>query len=628
MKDNVYKSSSEIILGDWKTTKNVPYLPNQRVSRKRKLQFGWQRDTIDFFIRSRGKTNKVRKTSKELRANWNFYNTYLTAAEIRKHLDPLNVEKGLIDDEISAFEFYDILHQPFDTLFGEELKRESDIRAYAINPEVINEKDRKFKQEVITYLTDLSKQDTVNEEEVKAKLKELDEYRRNNLQTAHEKMANQILDANKYDTRLNLKYKYNLGFKCLEVLGETIYRVGHSGKELAVEVVDNENFWVLGMGQSGWVQDGYAWIELDYLHPHKVIEEFAEELTDGEVDAILHAGNLSRPWLVPDRVQSVPTEVLVGDNKTKVQALPIEAMDSFIPLDGNENAEFDENGNMRVYRLQWLSLRKLGKLKYIDDYGDVQYKFIDEEYPIDEEAGEEVKWFWVNELWEGVRLGNNIYKKVRPCPVQMRSLVNPSMVRPSYVGYVMSNNGRPAPCRVDRLKPYQRMYNVFMNKLITLWTQNIGKVGRINMNMIPSEMDTDEWYLWLKRYKLLFENPFEEGKKGASKGLLAGSMQQGAPVIDLSLGQEIQQAVDTLSWIEQRVNKIASIPEPRQGDMTGNEGLGTSQQAIVQSSHQTEFDFYIQDVLKAKVNELMVEYAKVLWKDEKIKRQYMVDDSI
>ncbi len=626
MKDNVYTSSSSVILGDWKKTKAVPYLPKQKVSRKKKLQKTWQQDSIDFFIRNKGKTDKVRKTPEEIRNNWNFYNTYLTDDEIRKHLDPLDVEEGLFEAEAQAFQFYDVLHQPFDTLFGEELKRDADIRAFAINPEILNEKDRGFKADVSKYLAQLAMQNTVDNEEVQAKLKEFDIYRKNNLQTAHEKMANQILDSLKHDSRMNLKYKFNTGFKNLEIVGETVYRVGHIGKELSMHVVDNENFFVFGMGQSGWIQDGYAWLELEYLNPHKIIDEFAEELTDKEIDTLLDSSDLNAPWLVPKRIATVDVEVMTGDGATQKQALPLEYMDDFIPLDGNENDEFDENGNVRVYRIQWLSPRKFGKLKFIDEFGDVQYKFVDEEYPVNTEAGEEIKWFWINELWEGTRIGNSIYKKVRPCPVQMRSLINPSIVRPSYVGYVISNNGRHAPCRVDRLIPYQRNYNIFMNKLVTLWTQNIGKVGVVDTSQIPDDMDPDEWYIWLKRFKLMYKNPFEEGKKGAAKGLLAGHMQQSAPVIDLSLSQEINDTINYLNWIEERINKISAVPESRQGDMSGNEGLGVSQQAIVNSSHQTESDFYIQDTLKAKTFELLIEYAKVVWKDEKFKRSYVLDD--
>jgi hypothetical protein len=386
----------------------------------------------------------------------------------------------------------------------------------------------------------------------------------------------------------------------------------------------------MGMGKSEWVQDGFAWIEIDYMNVHKVIEEFAEELTDTEIKDLLDKSNTEDSWLVPDKVHVINPdtnpELFDPSNPIKT-TFKLDEANGIIPLDGdNDDDDFDDNGNLKVYRVQWLSLRKLGILTYLDIQGQEQKKWVDEYYKPDVTKGESIKWIYVNEVWGGTRLGTDKYKKVGPLPVQMRSLINPAIVRPSYVGYVISQNGINAQCRVDRLKPYQRMYNTFANKLITLWTQNLGKVTRVDMSKIPSSMDTDEWYLWIKRFKLLFENPFEEGKKGAAKGMLAGQMQQSSPAIDLSLTTEINQTIETLNWIEQRVNKIASIPEPRQGDLKGTEGLGVSQQAIVQSSHQTEEDFFIHDLIQSKVYELAIEYIKVLWKDEKGKRQYVLDD--
>jgi len=620
------KSSSKIILGDDKDT-YVGSLPNQRISRKAKQSKRWQRETIDFFINNRGEHYNHRKTPEEIRDNWDFYNTYLSPSEIKKHLDPLNVEDSLIDDEITAFDFYDILQQPFDTLFGEELKRDSEVRAYAVNPNIINEKDRIFKKKIIDYMTKLAEQESINPEEVKTKLQEFDDWRKHDLQTVHEEMANNILTAIKNDSNLNLKFKFNKNFKNYEITGEEIYRIGHIGKELSITPVISENFYVLGMGDSEWIHDGYAWIEIDYMNAHKVIEEFADELTNAEIDRILRESNTGEEsWLSPPSQIAVINpdthpELFDPNNPSKTTFKMSDSDLGLIPLTDDDDSFVDENGNVKVYRIQWLSLRELGILTYYDEEGYEQKKWVDEYYPVNPNANEKIKWIWVNELMEGCRIGTDIYKKVRISPIQMRSQLNPSIVRPTYVGFVSKEK-----CRIDKLKPYQRMYNIFANKLITLWTQNLGRVARVDVSKIPSEMDTDEWYLWLKRFKLMFENSFEEGKKGAAKGMLAGNMQQSAVAIDLSLADEINQTIQMLNWIEQIVNKIAAVPEPRQGNMTGREGLGVSQQAIVQSSHQTEFDFFIHDIVKSKVFEIAIEYIKVLWKGDTAKRQYLLDD--
>ena len=360
------------------------------------------------------------------------------------------------------------------------------------------------------------------------------------------------------------------------------------------------------------------------MNPHKIVEEFSEELTDDEIQHILDFSLWDKDSMRPHRIALV--DINNPDSPYAKEALPLTDGNDFLYLDGDDNAEVDNDGNIKVYRIQWRSLRKIGKLKYYDEDGDEQYDWVDEYYTPQVEAGEEVNWIWVSEIWEGVRIGNNIYKKIRPCPVQMRSKVNPAIVRPSYVGYVLSNNGINQKSRIDKLRPYQEMYNIWANKLVKLWTEHIGKAVMIDIASIPSIMDSDEWYLWLKRFNIGFYNSFEEAKKGAAKGQIAGNMQQKTTTIDLGLAEEINQAIQTLTWIENRVNKISAVPEARQGATSGDEGLGVTQQTIVQSGHQTEVDFTVHDIVKSKVFEVMIEYIKVLWKDEKGKRQFVLDD--
>ncbi len=618
------KTSSKLILSDDDYGDKSVSLPNQRVSRVAKNKKKWQEDTIDYFVSNRTNTGDMsRKSKNDIEDNWNFYNNFLSEEDLHRTLDPLNVEKELNRDANQVFKFYNILDQPLDTLFGEELKRQSEVKAYAINPNIINQKDLEFREEVQVFLAQTAEQDgQLDEEALQERLKQFDSFKKNDLQSAHEKMANNIIQTVINDSNLNTKLIFNQGFKNLEVISEEIFRVGHVGKELTVESVNSANFYVLGQGDSSYIADGYAWIEVDSMNPNKLIEEFAEELTDTEIDDILST-SLGEDFASGPKVALISVD---QNDPHASQALPLTVDSQFITLGDNDTDEVDPDGNIKVYRIQWLSLRKLGKLKYYDEFGDEQYKWVDENWIVDISQGEEIEWVWVNELWEGTRIKNDIYKKVRPCPVQMRSHLNPAIVKPSYIGYVLSNNGVVQKSRVDKLRPYQEMYNVWANKLVKLWTEHIGKAAVIDVAKIPSEMSTEEWYLWLKRFNIAFENSFEEGKKGAAKGQLAGQMQQNAKTLDLGLAEEINQAIITLSWIEERVNKISAVPEARQGATTGREGLGVTQQSIVQSSHQTEVDFAIHDMIKSKVFETIIEYIKVLWKDEKGKRQYLLDD--
>jgi hypothetical protein len=455
------ETSAKVILSDDQGKKNVP-LPNQRVSRKTKNTKKWKEDSVDFFINNRRNAFGNRKSKSEIDANWDFYNNFLSTEDLKRTLDPLNVEDKLYKQDEQVFKFYNILDQPFDTLFGEELKRHSEVKAFVVNPNIINQKDLEFREDVNKFLADLTAEEInkaqeggnnepIDQEALQARLKEFDKYKKNDLQSAHEKMANQIIQYIINDTNINPKLKFNAGFKNIQLVSEEIFRVGHAGKELTLNVVDSSNFYVLGLGKSPYISDGRAWIEEDKMNPHKVIEEFAEELTDKEIEDLLDLSLWDQDSMRPHRIALV--DVNDPDSPYASQALPLAVDKEFVSLDGDDDAEVDADGNIRVYRVQWLSMRKLGKLKYYDEEGDEQYKWVDEYYVPDVENGEEVKWLWVNELWEGTRIGDSIYKKVRPCPIQLRSMLNPAIVKPSYVGYVMSNNGIVSKSRIDKLRP-------------------------------------------------------------------------------------------------------------------------------------------------------------------------------
>jgi hypothetical protein len=72
----------------------------------------------------------------------------------------------------------------------------------------------------------------------------------------------------------------------------------------------------------------------------------------------------------------------------------------------NELLPFDMNGNVRVIRVYWKSRRKIKKIKFYDPQtGEEDFTFMPETYTPNEARGEEEQSFWVNEAWEGTKIG-------------------------------------------------------------------------------------------------------------------------------------------------------------------------------------------------------------------------------
>ena len=261
-------------------------------------------------------------------------------------------------------------------------------------------------------------------------------------------------------------------------------------------------------------------------------------------------------------------------------------------------------------------------MTYFDENDVPQSKFVSEEYKPNESAGETVEWFWVEELWEFVEVGDLVIY-ARPCPMQLRSLMNPAKVKPLYTGSIMTYGDGKAASILDTIIPLKRDYDLWANKLRMLWTSHMGNIMRLDRSRLDPGMSDLEHYRWIKSAQILWENSFNVADDATTK---AGNMQAYNPVISMTMANDIKMAMEMLQAIEFKIKAYMSLPDSRTGNLQGNEGLGLMQQSAMQSSNGTEPLYRAHDRDKAKAIELMIEFVKVLWKDRPEKKQVLLSD--
>jgi len=215
------------------------------------------------------------------------------------------------------------------------------------------------------------------------------------------------------------------------------------------------------------------------------------------------------------------------------QALHGDYMESLLP--------YDQYGNFRVLRVYWKSRRKIKKVKsYNPETGEEEFNFYPETYIIDEVKGEEEQVFWINEAWEGTKIGADIYLNMRPCPIQYNRLSNPSRCHFGIIGQIYNLNDDKPLSMVDILKPYNYLYDAVHDKLYKLINDNMGKLVKLDFALTPSSWEIDKWLYFAKINHIAVVDSFNEGQQGVAKGKLAGSLNNNTTgVIDASLGQEI-----------------------------------------------------------------------------------------
>ncbi len=559
----------------------------------------------------------LRQSFYNKKINYNLYSDILDQSDVENVVNPHGIKNFSAPAKMQN---YPIANPKSQQLLGEEMKRNFEFTVRITNEDAISQKEEEKSNQLKRAIIEEVKNEDNNEEEIKKRLRDLKKYFDLKYQDARERRATHIL---KYLSKtLDLEKIFNDGFKDALIAGEEIYQCDIIAGEPVMKRINPLNIYTIRSGESNRIEDSDIIIINSYMAPGMVIDEYHEELTSKEIDQI-EEGHISG---------SGNSGLDIGEQYGNIMLDDVIDTSRFHAGE-NFGDSIDEQGNIRVLKVYWRSLRKIKKLKYFDKFGDPQYEIVDEYYKPHEELGESIEaTYWVNEWWEGHKIGGGqegnegIYVKIQPRPIQFRKVENPSYCHPGIVGTAYNTNTNKAISLMDRMKPYQYLYNVLMYRTELAFAKSHGKIMRLPLHEIPENWEIDKWLNYAYSMNLAPVDLFREGNKGSSQGKLAGHMNQNDHIIDMEMGNYIQQHLSMLEYIEQQMGVIAGISQQRQGQISPREAVGNAQQAIVQSSHTTEYYFKEHEGTRLRALECLLETAKHAWRGQSKKIQYVLDD--
>lgn len=583
----------------------------------------WRRQCVDSGEQACLWRNEgVRTSAHNKKINYDLYSDILDQRDVEKVCNPM----GIAGFQAPAkMQNYPICNPKIDLLVGESIARKSEYRVRVMNSDAISEKGKNamklFNQLVMSHL----KNKNLSEEELEKELKDFDYFLKYDYQEAKEAIASDIV--NYLYQHLNLDYIFAKGFKDALIASEEIYQTDVIGGEPIIKRLNPKNVHTVRSGESPYVEDSDIITIVNYYSPGQIIDEYHDELTPAEIDRITLGMSGS--------VTSVKNGIDIG-RKPELPLFPDEGISiSMLANDFAYGSPFDNDGNIKVTKVYWKSLRKVFKVKYYDEQGDPQFDIRDEFYKIDKSKGEEAKVLWISEWWEGHKIGGSIgdvdndaiYLRMRPKPVQFRNLENPSVCHPGIVGTVYNTNDNKGVSLMDRMKPLNYLYNIMAYNVELMVAKNKGKISRVNLAEIPEGWKLDKWLSYVTAMNISFYDPFREGNKGASKGKLAGSLNQGASVLDAEMGNSIQMYMNVMAFIKQEIGEISGVSAARQGQIHNRSAVGNVQQELNQTSHITEYWFMEHDLTKKRAIECLLETAKYAWRDKGNKKaQFILGD--
>ena len=600
--------------------------PQQMLSYKQKGH-KWGKKCVDF-ADNKGTfmhVSAVQKSVLHKRINYDLVNMKVHKDDIAYVLNPNNLKASFIPDSI---QHYPTLNAYMELLRGEALDRPFEWTAVVTNPNAISEIENQKKEAVYQSLQNLIQSQSMSEEDYQKKLQEQSDYYTYQYQDMREVRANRLMK------HYNMQYDFRNIFDSEGIMdaltvNEEYYAVDILGGEPFLERIDPLELRIYRSGNSNRAEDAdmiiwetyrnIGWVKDNY---HDVLTkkdwEYLNKLESGSIDDTNEdpLWDEKNAWMDPEWGNELVNNpqffsAMLGEYGYVAGALP-----------------FDGEGNVRVLRVYWKSSRKIKKIKSYDSQtGEEEFHFYPETYVPNKVLGEEEEVFWVNEAWEGTKIGTDIYVNIRPRPIQYNSMSNPSRCHFGIIGQIYNIGKHHSPSMVDILKPYVYLFDATMDKLYKLLESNLGKLVEMDFAFTPDTWKMDKLLHFAKVNHLWVKNSFNEGKKGNATGRIAGALNNNSSgVIDASVNTEIQFNIELLNWLDSQMGKACGITPQRLGQVSNRETVGGVERATLQSSHITESIFARHDNLKRRVLEAFIETAKIALKGRKKKFEYILSD--
>lgn len=600
-------------------TNSKPF-PRQKKSQKEKTK-QWRRECINA---GEGLAlwhhEGLRSSYYRKRTNYNLYSDILDQEDIESTCNPLGLS-GLTSP--ARMQNYPISNPKIDVLVGEEIKRSFDWKIRVINDDAVSRKEDellgKFEEMMTRHI-----QGAGSEEQIEEELRGFDRFKNYEFQDMHERASTHIMTYLWQHQKMD--YKFSKGFKDALIVSEEMYQCDIVAGEPVFERLNPLNVFTVRSGESTYVEDADIIVIIGYMSPGQIIDHYHEYLKPREID-----------FIESGMVGNSSSEKGIDIGRKPELTLTVDSAIDIAVLEGNLNygSSIDLNGNIKVTKVYWRSMRKVLEITSFDEFGDEQVDLHDEGYPVDKDAGETSKVLWINEWWEGHKIGGDsigdeaqsVYVRMQVKEVQFRSMENPSKCHPGIIGTIYNTNDNYGVSLMDRMKPYQYLYNSLAYNTELMIAKNHGKIMRLNLNEIPDGWDIEQWLSYATTMNIAVYDPFNEGKKGAAQGKLAGAMPASAPIIDMEMGNTIQLYMNMMVFIKQEMGEISGVSPARQGQISTKEAVGNVEREVIQSSHITEYWFQEHEQTKLRAMSCMLEVAKHAWKDKKNKKvQYILDD--
>lgn len=608
--------------------------PDPFKSEKTKLEdTSYIKNTLDYFANMA--YTQYTSNRETIVPNYNLLKGILTRKDfydeepvVRDFLDTLKNNEALP----SYVKHYSLMNQPLNAMVGELTKR-PDVRKVKAFDADSQAEELQYKTEIVKQLilqqakqTILTKLAIEGQDVEQLKDGELEQM---TMDSVKEELVSYTSLAEKWGNRMlqvlkaifNIKEKGEDSFRDLLTCAKPYFHVYEDNSKLGfnVRVENPKNVWWRGTPDtkytsavSGEANVPYATGTVYVKEISEIINEFPElsieeieHLKKAMQNSLLLAGRESNLFSGQEGINSIHYDTysrLIQQERMFIQSeIGVDNRDELKNWLGASNA-FAFGYKYVVIRAYWNSKKKIGELVYLDEHGDEQSTLVDESYKEGSPNEISIKWGWVNQWYQGVKIGPDIYF------IKPYKLLDYSPV----IGLIFEGKNTEAKSLIDMMKPLQVLFNVVMNQLYELLEKEIGNVANINIRRIPRAKDgdvndaIDVWEDEARNRGIVFDDDSPENTKGATSNTTV------AKNIDLTRSNEIQSRLSFATQLQEMAWQLVGMNRQRLGSPLATETATANQNALVQSFAQTEPYFAAHDYLMNQMLQALLDAAKYI----------------
>lgn len=601
--------------------RNINQFPLQRLPMSKKTQ-DWKEACVDYIAghsqgSSRDGNNRSRK--EEMQTYYDLYNSIYSEKDLKYVTNPFKQQDGFP----AMAQDYNIIKPKIDLLLGEETKRPFNFRVVHTSDIATSEIQDKAKQMIVDYIqaTIMSKLGPEEQARYQEALQSGEIMTPEQIQKYISKDYKDIAEITAYHSlnylknKLNITHEFFKGWKDALIGGEEIYYVGIVNGEPCLQRINPIYFdYDSDTSDLEFIHEAQWCCYEMIMSLTEVYDRLYDKMSEKQLNELLD--------MMDDRSKGGVTPEV---RKTSLDYPYIKTHS----INGFSSNPFEEADNIHVWHCCWKSLKKIGFVNIINPETGMP-----EEYQVDEtykETGNEldVEWKWIIEVWEGYRIGQDLYVGIQPVEYQHISADNPNAQRLPYTGVIYNNtNSRPRSL-VSMMKPLQYMYIVLWYRLELAMARDKGKVVTMDITQIPKSMNIDvaKWMHYLSALGVNFVNPYEEGWDIPGREGGKPSQFNQISALDLTMANTIDQYINLMDKIESMLSEISGVSKQREGSISSNELVGNVERSVVQSAHITEPWFWVHNQVKKECLTMLLDTAKHAWKDNKTSIQYVLDDA-